>query len=399
MGYINYKNVDSYTNIINQNDINNVLTNKKNLLQNIPDYFIATRKINNENNITKKKLKVGLIISSPYIIHNTFNINGNKDGTNGTVSQYTGLVYDIWQQIKAINNFDIDQEIPLEPDYNNAIKRLNDGEFDILVGNLWIFKDRAREALYSRPLFLSKIVIAYKPKLNKYGIYYELIKKNYIMPIFIIFVIGIILGSLLYYAEPERGFTRSVWTTMSSFLGEMGFLFEESKLKFSGMFIAFIIGIIAFYYSLFLQATTTSDIIHEFDKTELSVDNLKYKRFAMPKNFDIGNILKKYNINYDSVDVSPDKIAEFYLQNTDKYDGYLSEYESIKNDIKQYNDIKISSQIYGYEENTIAVKETRDNYDLLNKINYSISILQENDNIKKLCARYFGNDDSNLCVL
>jgi ABC-type amino acid transport substrate-binding protein len=376
--YETYQNVDKSM-IINDNITDSVLLNK------IYDKINITQETTKET--TQKPLKVGLIVVEPYIIRHQFGIK----------STYSGLIYDIWQQIKTINNLDIEEEIPLEPDYDGALEKLDNGDIDILIGNMWVYEDRSLKALYTRPLFLSKIVIAYKPKKNKYEIYYELFKKNYLIPTIIIFIIGIILGSLLFYVEPERGRTRAIWTTMSSFLGEMGFLFEESKLRATGMIVAFIIALLAFYYSLFLQATTTSDVIHEVDKKELSIQNLRKKRFAMPKNFDIGNILQKYHINYDAVDVEPSKIAEYYLENTDKYDGYLSEYESIKNDIKNNSEIKMSSQIYGYEENTFAIKNN--NYELLNKINYSISKLQKNDNIKHLCEKYFGDEDANLCVL
>jgi ABC-type amino acid transport substrate-binding protein len=387
INYSNYNSIDKKESLINNNER---ISKEKNmeLKQNIPNEFMKINKDIEKN----KKYKVGLIIVPPYIIENTIpNIDSNNN-----IKKYTGLIYDIWDNIKTMNNLEV-EEISLKPDYEIAIDMLNNNKIDILIGNLWIFEERARLALYSRPLFLSKIVIAYKPERSNINLYFDLLKKNYLLPLLIIFIIGIILGSILYYVEPERGRTRAIWTTMSSFLGEMGYLFENSKLKPLGMIVAFIIGILAFYYSLFLQATTTSEIIYEREAKELNIKNLKNKKFIMPSNFDIGNILQKYHINYDTIDIEPDKIANYYLQNIDKYDGYLSEYELIKQDLKDHPELVMTKQSYGFEENTFAVKDG--NWDLINKINYSISILQKNDSIKHLCEKYLGDKDSNLCVL
>lgn len=343
----------------------------------------------------KKHLKVGLITSDPYITRKSLDIVNGNDSSEKRV-YYTGMLYEIWDKIKLMNNLDV-EEIDYGLEYQKSIEDLKLGKIDILIGNIWVFEERANDALFTRPIFLSKIVIAHKPKRNKVELYWKLIKRDFLIPLFVIISIGIILGTILHYVEPERGRVRSVWTAMSSFLGEMGYLFENSRLRPAGMVVGMIIALLGYYYNLFLQASATSNVINETSTSELEIKNLANKRFAMPKTFDIGNILQKYHIDYDSVDVTADKIAEYYLENLDKYDGYLSEYELIKNDMRNHSEIKMSSHIYGYEENTFAISHKHP--ELLQKMNYSIAKLQKDDTIKHVCEKYLGDNDSNLCVL
>ena len=75
------------------------------------------------------------------------------------------MIYDIWTQIKYINNWaDKVQEIDYEPDYDKCVAAVVKNKVDIMVGNIWIYEERMKMVNFSRPLFLSKIVIAYKPQ-------------------------------------------------------------------------------------------------------------------------------------------------------------------------------------------------------------------------------------------
>lgn len=341
---------------------------------------------------TKKgKLRVGLIVIPPFIKKKEI----QKNGITSII--YEGLVYEIWSKIKQLLDYEI-EEIPLSFNYDDAVNEIVKGNIDLLVGNVWIFEERAQKINFTRPIFLSKLVLAHSPLRSNLEIYLETLLKRLTLPILSLVILGIMFGIILHYVEPERGFVRSIWTTIASFLGEAGYLFENSRLRLSGMFVAFIIMLIAFNYTLYLQASATTDILLEQTRDDFSLDTINTKLFINPEGFDIGEILKKkYNIRYKNVNVAPDKIAEYYLANKEKYDGYIAEYEQIKLDVKKYKQIVMSQRIYGYEENAFGLRIN--DLTLLYDINIAISKLQNDNTIKDICVRYIGEEDANLCVL
>jgi ABC-type amino acid transport substrate-binding protein len=336
------------------------------------------------------KLKVGLVLTEPYIVQEKVKINGKEEIT------YTGVIYDIWKKIKELNNLDV-EEISLGHDFSGSVDKLENREIDIVIGNMWVFEDRARRIEYTRPVLLNKIMIAYKPQKSKLQVYYEIIKEMYLYPLLTILIVAVLLGGLLYYFEPERGRTRSIWTTVASFLGEMGYLFENSTLRIGGMIIAFTISVIAFYYSLFLQAYATTEMVQKIAQKELDEKTIRNKYFATPKGLSMNKVLAKYRIRSEEVNVTPDKMGEYYLKNTEKYDGYLTTYENLKSDIKKYSELVMTEDNFGYEETAFMV--SKGNRQLLDVINISLTTLQEHNTIKDICAQYFGEKDANLCVL
>ena len=336
------------------------------------------------------KLKVGLVITDPYIKESKININGN------TKTTFSGVLYEIWNKIKELNNLDV-EEISLGTDFIGSVDKLENRELDLVVGNMWVFEERARKIDYTRPILLNKITIAYKPKKSKLEVYYQIIKEMYLLPLLTILVVAVLLGSLLYYFEPERGSSRAIWSTISSFLGEMGMLFENSSLRVGGMITAFSIAVIAFYYSLFLQAYATTEMVQKVNQKEIDEKTVKGKFFVTPKGLSMGKVLAKYRIRSEEAKIPSNKMGEYYLKNTDKYDGYLTTYENMKADIINHPELVMTENNFGYEETAFMVG--KGNRQILDLINISITTLQEHNTIKDICAKYFGEEDANLCVL
>ena len=107
--------------------------------------------------MSNKKLRVGLIMANPYISKDRITTKEGK-----TKNYYSGMIYEIWTQIKYINNWENKvTEIEYKPEYDTCVKAVKDNKVDIMVGNIWIFEERMKMVNFTRPLFLSKIVIAY----------------------------------------------------------------------------------------------------------------------------------------------------------------------------------------------------------------------------------------------
>ena len=349
--------------------------------------------MNNKNNKNDKKLRVGLIIADPYISKEVIYTNNGKK-----LLKYGGLIYEIWNRIKYINNWeDKVKEIPYKPDYDTCVKAVHENKVDIMVGNIWIFEERMKMVNFTRPLFLSKIVIAYKPTKSILNTYLEVSYENYIKPIFYMLLVGITSGIFLYYIEPRRGFRRAIWSSIATLFGEAGYLFENSTLRMKGMMYVVIFISIAYMITMILQGIVTRNIIEITRDTEINKNNLSSKNLMISKNLDIGEILSKYDINYDTIDIQFDESAKYYLDNMSKYDGYLTEYEHTKIDKKNYPEIITTKDNFGYEENAFAIRKELSS--VAHDINIAITKLQSSDKIKDICTKYIGEIDSELCIL
>lgn len=361
-------------------------------------YQLGLQPNNKENKIEidRRKLKIGLILSEPYVMIDKPEIESKVEDKQQKQT-YKGLVYDIWEKIKDnLVGYEY-EEIPLEEkSFNDHLKDLEKGKYDLLVGNIWNIKERTNMVSFSRPLFLSKIVIAFKPNKTKAQIYLEMIQKSYVLPLTILVLFSLLFGYILFRVEKFRGLRRAIWTTVGTFLGESGWLFEQSRLHYTAMSIIILIMVIAYYYTVFLQASATSDILTR-EKQDITASNLQYKFFVLSKEFNIGDLLKKYKLRYELVDIPKHELAEYYLNNTQKYNGYIVDYEQIKRDMKKFPELDITSDNFGHQENALAMKigDTK----LAEDINIAIAKLQSFETIKNICTLYIGKEDARLCIL
>ena len=116
---------------------------------------------------------------------------------------------------------------------------------------------------------------------------FRLVKDILLIPILIMVVLGIVLGYIINLIEPQRwkksntkseyALRRSIFSAISAFFGEMGFLVENSTLSWAGMSIVMLIAILAFFGVMLLQAETTSKVLKYAEEEKLETDELPQK--------------------------------------------------------------------------------------------------------------------------
>ncbi len=311
--------------------------------------------------------------------------------------KYSGMLYEIWTQIKYINNWENNvKEIEYKPDYDKCIDAIVNKKVDIMVGNLWIFEQRMRLVDFTRPIFLSKIVIVYKPK-SMLKTYFNISFQHYIKPLLIIILIGLLFGFFLSKIEPKRGFKRSLLTSIATLFGEAGYLFERASLSLKGSIYVIIFMAIAYIITMVFQGIITTKILGVTNDNEINKNNIKNQKLLISNRLDIGEILSKYGIKYDSINIKIKDTPTYYLKNLSKYNGYLTEYEHTKIDKNKYPELVTTKDIFGYEENAFALRKGL--HKLTNDINIAITVLQKTDKIQKICAKYISKNDSAMCIL
>jgi hypothetical protein len=342
-----------------------------------------------------KKLRIGLILSYPFIFKEQVSA---KSGASATI--FSGMLYEIWSRIKYlldIEDEDLD-EIPLENiSYKEAVDKVQKGYLDGLIGDILISQENIEKVVFTKTLFITQLRIAYKPKISMTQLYLRTFRRAVIVPIAITAIVSIIFGIIKYYFDKSQTRGRTIWNTFGSFLGVGGTMYDVKDFTTTNIILALSITLITFYYVMFLQAEITKELVVNSNIQQFNETNVKDKHFVVSYKSELARIFSKYGASYDPVDLLPEEIANYYLKNSDKYDGYLAPYAIQKRDMKNYPEIIVSDYIFGYQESSFAFNF--ENFDLVKRINKAIGNLQDVMFMKNTCKKYIGEDDSNSCVL
>lgn len=349
-----------------------------------------------ENGLTptvkKEKILVGILVVPPFITET------KMEGTDGESKIiYGGFVYEMWTLIKELNGWNnYVKEVSVEVDYDKVVMDVYNQKYDMVVGNFWVFRDRVEKVLMSRTLFVTKIVVIFKPKKSRINTILAIGLTYFIVPLVIIILLGIIFGYGLYLIEPRRGALSAARTAIASFFGGKGV--ANSTTKISALLYIYIMLAFSYFFHMVLQGFVTTDIMGEMSKNELNAKNIGTSQPLVVSNiYDLGEVMEKHGVEYKSIDKSIPDIPKVYLANTDKYSGYLSEYEQAKVDIVAYPELRITKDIFGFKENSIIVTNSRP--ELKKAIDISIVQMHYNDSIGTICKKYMTKDDALYCSL
>ena len=214
---------------------------------------------------------------------------------------YSGFTWEIWKQIESELKNKYDFLVTFSKDgennYNKFVQNVYDNKYDIVIGDFNHNSKREELINFTTPFILDANTILYIKKENIWTNFKYVISSNLKLVIYLL-IIGCIFGFLLYYYDPNRVLNlkisvenhrkyllRSVLTGISSMLGEMGYLSENSSLSLLGIFIVTVIMLIAYVFGLFFQANITKTLIQK-QHNLLNKDNIKNARLIGIKGSD-----------------------------------------------------------------------------------------------------------------
>lgn len=332
----------------------------------------------------KRTIKVLAIVQEPYIY--------KKSGA------WTGIVYDIWKGIKIelAKKYEFKETFIKTLNYTRQIRKVESGEYDIALTSLTTNARRSKMVNFTRPIFINQQSIL-TSKEQSYAEYLWKIGVNlFLPPLVLLAVVGFVLGCILYYIEPKRGFKEATFGTVASMFGEMGGVVENSSLGVTGMIIVFIIMTISFYFTIFLQAATVEKLIEFKEANEITVDNLHTKKLLYAKGSGMGRAFKRLGANVKGVEIEDIKeLKQKFLDERPKWDGiavsFMDAYAA------QDENFSINKTNFGLNEEAIAVRigENR----LLKDIDVAITKLQDTYEIRKYYNQYFGDEYDFMGIL
>ena len=178
--------------------------------------------------------------------------------------------------------------------------------------------------------------------------------------------------------------------------GEMGFVSENSSLRFYGMIIAFIIMTVSYYFTIFLQAATTEKLIEFRRSKEINVDNIHEKKLLYPKGTGYGKAFKRLGASVKGVKTSDiDEIKKKLIKESPMWDGIAVPF--MMGYMYEDKDFKLNKTNFGLNEQALAVKFGEN--ELLKDLNIAITHLQDTYQIKRIYNHYFGDEYDYMGIL
>jgi ABC-type amino acid transport substrate-binding protein len=332
---------------------------------------------------------------------------------------YDGLDYDIWKTIQDQLNVPCKFIYLDKPNYDEEINNLSNGKYDVLIGNISINSKRSKIVNFTSLEYLDQNRLIYKhDDSNNYYRYLKAFINRAFFPLIIIFLFALLLGYALTINNKNKLFS-NVWITLTALLGNTDKVSQKTNISnLVEVFIAVIILIISFFFALFLQGAVTTDIIRIestndpfYDLATLNdknilclkgtsqssyLKNMKNKINVKVTDYDYDKFSKRKQNNQFDGNVVSSGIADYYLNNTDKFNGFFVAEESFKAIQDMYPSLRKSGLNLGYDEIAIAIH--KNNHDLLEKINQVLSEMKDKEVLPSLCEKYF-KDGVTKCIL
>ena len=334
------------------------------------------------------------IDTTGYIVKKNINVGilGKKEEDGG--SQFT---YALWAAVKPKLEelgFKIKETIIEEPNYDKEIENLSRNKYDMLVGYISILSRRGKLANYTRPVILDQQVIVFKPEGEIISSYQHLL--DMIIPIISIFIIfGVLLSSALYffgnhYTTKKQKKAWHIWGVFGAILGEPGSIVEQLDItKTMNIFIAFLILLFMFFFSLILEAALTQQTYTksvEADKDPIGMDIKKMKLLVGDGTSMVDTVLRDGGIPVKRK-VKTQDIQDIYLKNQDKnIKGFvtdLSTWGGIISKKKKYSNLVKSDFQFSFDD--IAWMVNRNEHVLLESVEEILLTLRTKNITQKLC--------------
>ena len=340
-------------------------------------------------------------------------------------NQSGGMFVDIWEKIKlnltSQYKYVFKEYLVQETDPDKMIADIKNEKYDIIIAGFVPTLKRSEQANFTTAVTLDKDVIAYIHESSFIGTLIQVFKNVFIVPLILVLVLGIIFGSILQWLEPNRfkharvakkyAWRRSVMTALGAFLGERGYLSENTTLTFKGALSVIILLITSTIFTIYLQSWATAKIINSTEKGDkFSHRNaygwkplLAHSGAASGEHFERLGATVEYKAPPNNMKTKWGEEAyfsyliEYYIQNKDKYDGIILTRYMAEKAKDMFPEIVVADTDFYYDIITYPVSKSKPG--LLQNVNAEIYKLQSSFEIEKICKGYRIPDSLALCRL
>ena len=370
---------------------------------------------NGSKDIKKPLIKVHIIVGDNRNSSKIYKYT-NQDGEN----IYSGYYWDVWtlikEKLKDKYEFEISYSNDNIIDNDYIIKQTADGIYDLVVGQFFHLKRYENIITYTQPIVLNSTVIIHKKKddtlTNIATLAWSLRHMFYYMV-----GIGLVIGLVLWVLDRGRNFhllrinkaknknknkmsfIRSLITGVSVMFGELGYLSENAKNSSFSLILLIIICICAFIGYIYIQSTFTRKLLKIKEEAYYTSTNIPYNKCLCYKNAAETDKLQRYGIipkYFDEKDISITDLIKKYQDNSNKYDGVVSNYIDAQYIIKQFSGLTLSNN-FGFEPISFIINQNL--HKLKEDVNLSILTLRQDLVLDNVCNKYYKNISPFVCSL
>ena len=242
--------------------------------------------------ITRKKLKV-MVYGNGGPQQSSIKISSNGD--------YSGFLFDLWEWIAK------DMDVKLEyktiegreknkngKTYKEAVELFSKSDYDVLIGDFSVTKEREEVVDFTRSVMLEKPIILYRSEATPMLSAVKEAVRKFALPFAYLVILGILLGFLLYKVDPKaRSLSWALFGTVSSLLGESGTVVEKTDpKKLKSVLWGVLILVTAFYFNIYLSAKATAAEIAQKDDMDPFKSGIKGEFVAAGAGSSFAELLK-----------------------------------------------------------------------------------------------------------
>ena len=324
-------------------------------------------------------------------------------------SGYQGVLYDIWKLVreKLQSKYTFVEHFKSYSNYDQMTESVSDGKYDIVIAPFTITTKRMKIVNFTDTVILNRHTILHLPKLSMKDTIKTVIQKVIIGPLLVAICIGIVLGLILHWFEPNRyvkarvkkpfALRRTISTVIASLFGEAGFLSENSTLSIAGIVIVFFILIFAFFFVMLLQAVVTERVIDLKKDKAFTTDNLNNQLLLSPKGYAAGIFMQRYGANIEYHDKPIKEIIDIYLKNKNKYSGISLDIFDATSHASKKNNMVTSKSDFGFTGQSWVISKQYP--ELLHEINTVLAPIRFNLHPYYICKKYLNISQVYLCNL
>ena len=331
-----------------------------------------------------------------------------KENSHGGI--YDGFLFDLWKWVEKDINL-IAEYKTINGRHNNsngktydeAIDIFRKSDYDVLLGDFSVTKNREKKIDFTRTIMLEKPIIIYR---SSQGSTLQLIKESivkFIKPFFYLILVGIIAGFFFHKIDKKaRSLHWGIFGTISSLLGESGTVVEKTNPKnFKSSLFAIFILFIAFLFNIYLTARATAAQIQEQESRDPFINGIKGQIVSSQEKSFFSELLKQTGAIVAPIPIK-DSISlqsklKFWLENQKHVTGFILKESSWDfQQIYKYNLIK-SKYNFGFDQIAFIVKSGKK--DLLFQINNSLIKSQNKKISMGICSKYYKGKYNKYCFM
>ena len=331
-------------------------------------------------------IKVGVMLVEPFA--------SKIDGV------YKGIVVDYWSNLVHSKNWYY-TFLPTSNNYSEAVEATKNGKYDIVLGNFSTTYERSYLVDFSNTFFLTEVSVLTSVK--NVGPLQRFLESLYeLSRVLIIVLILFIFLSLLFWVieKKKRGYkiSNSLFSTSVAMIS--GDVTDNPSTNLNRILFIFIL-----ITGMILQAVIIASMTDSALSNDYSVDPFKQreaiagKTFVVVKGSYFAEVIRSLNANPFEYDGSDLEAAKYYVENSDKYSGFITEHILAERYSTQFSDLDshlIVSQVNLRNDELAFI--FRKDFPYQDEINRGILFMQDNNLSGSICAIYIGKK-SEFCIL